>query len=953
MLRGIFVLSLSAALVAAAPRGQSSSTQPASASPGTSSINCSLWRTDAGFSSTIQLKNRLVTAPIAVTPALFMADGTEYDLPAVNIPASGVATINVNSSLINAPSSLANHISTHGSATLYYNGTQTAVIAQMAVGSTAISESYMSRFTAVAPGSPATQTLEGLWWARDAGIGGFIALSNAAAQARTVSVQALTAAGQVQPAQSFALAPHASPMLDLVSILTQQPNAGDAGGLRIQFTGLLGEVNVTGGLENRQEGYSAVIPFWQAPMAGMSPSATGVTIAHPGIMIGTADSMMGFPAGTTFTPYLALRNLTASAEQVNLTLYTEQGTALNAPAQSLQPLESRQVDMKSVLRQLGVGGFSGSLTLVLSHSGGPADLMSVAGSVDAKGTYVFEVDGRAAEQRLSKQSPYWSVKNGNDTMVTLWNPSGSGEDLMVTLRYAGGSGIYHFPVHLAPYATANIDVKELIANQSPDADSNVLPLNLQEGSFVFHNAKDVHGPLSVNVNVGIFNVVKGTCYYGTVECDGYYSYLLISPPTFFLAEGGGPQELTAYGQYSDGTTPEVNASWSSNNTSVATASDEYISGIAPGQATITASATLPAEGSYYGYNPSCASLQSYNNFTGTATATVDDSTPAITGIDPGDWNAGSTISVTFNGQNFGTNAPTLGFSPSSGISYTLSSYNDTQIIANVTVAAGTPNETVTVTVTSNGYNGQGFQNGGNGQSAQSQPARAAVHAPINTTEITVISWLDKNAFLPLPTGENSTLQNNLNGSFASCVFEISEWTAQIRADLVTSADVAYANAWLIVNSANTQPPNTITPSTYWKTGNFRLYNDYGGSTGYTLVGRTPNPCGVGSAAGQASQYNGATGETPAYEAYQIAEGRLGTVGQAVNQTINGHSAPWIWNVIMFDLAGNPSYKLNSEFPTIWVYTNGVLTATYPPMSLSTFSGYDSSYQFTPTQIPWR
>jgi hypothetical protein len=322
-------------------------------------------------------------------------------------------------------------------------------------------------------------------------------------------------------------------------------------------------VNVVGGLENRQEGYSAMIPFWQAPMTGMTASSTPGTIAHPGIMVGAADPMMGFPAGTRFTPYLALRNLTANAEQVNVTLYTEQGTALSAPAQSLQPFESRQVDVNSVLKQLGLKDFSGSLTLTVSHSGGPSDVMSVAGSVDAKGTYVFEVDGRVTEQRLSKESPYWSVKSGNDTMVTLWNPSGAAEDVVVTLRYAGGSGVYHFSVHLAPNATANVDVKELIANQSPDNDGNALPINVQEGSLVFHSVKAVNEPLAINVNVGIFNVIKGTCYYGSIDCDGYYGNLLISPSPSSVAVGG-QEELIADGQYSDGTTPQVNESWSAS-----------------------------------------------------------------------------------------------------------------------------------------------------------------------------------------------------------------------------------------------------------------------------------------------------------------------------------------------------------------------------------------------------
>ncbi len=66
-------------------------------------VNGGFWRTDAGFSPTIQLKNRLTTGPIAVTPVLFMADGTEYDLAVVNLPASSVATIDVKAFLTNAP----------------------------------------------------------------------------------------------------------------------------------------------------------------------------------------------------------------------------------------------------------------------------------------------------------------------------------------------------------------------------------------------------------------------------------------------------------------------------------------------------------------------------------------------------------------------------------------------------------------------------------------------------------------------------------------------------------------------------------------------------------------------------------------------------------------------------------------------------------------------------------
>jgi hypothetical protein len=192
-------------------------------------------------------------------------------------------------------------------------------------------------------------------------------------------------------------------MLDLGTLVGRPLNAGEAGGLRVQFTGLEGEVNVTGGLENRKEGYSAVMPFW---MPSVASTASPVTLAHAGLMVGAADAMMGFPAATRFSPYFALRNLTAQAVPVSLTLYTEQGQSLQGPVQSLQPLESRQVDMVRVLQGLGLANFSGMLTLAVSHTGQASDVMVAAGSVDAKGTYVFEVEGRTAEETLSKEAPY-------------------------------------------------------------------------------------------------------------------------------------------------------------------------------------------------------------------------------------------------------------------------------------------------------------------------------------------------------------------------------------------------------------------------------------------------------------------------------------------------------------------------------------------------------------------
>jgi hypothetical protein len=79
------------------------------------------WRTDGGFVSTLRIKNVLVVAPIQVSPTLFMADGTAYPLPQVNVPISGVVTVNINDALASAPQAIAAHTSEFGSLILAYS----------------------------------------------------------------------------------------------------------------------------------------------------------------------------------------------------------------------------------------------------------------------------------------------------------------------------------------------------------------------------------------------------------------------------------------------------------------------------------------------------------------------------------------------------------------------------------------------------------------------------------------------------------------------------------------------------------------------------------------------------------------------------------------------------------------------------------------------------------------
>ena len=91
--------------------------------------------------------------------------------------------------------------------------------------------------------------------------------------------------------------------------------------------------------------------------------------------------------------------------------------------------------------------------------------------------------------------------------------------------------------------------------------------------------------------------------------------------------------------------------------------------------------------------------------------------------------------------------------------------------------------------------------------------------------MTIIGWVNASA-VTVPSGENATLQANLNNSFTSCGIEVGEWVVGSLGDVNGAADVAYANAWLVSNSGNPAPPPTIIPASQLAGGNFRLFNDF-------------------------------------------------------------------------------------------------------------------------------
>jgi hypothetical protein len=293
--------------------------------------------------------------------------------------------------------------------------------------------------------------------------------------------------------------------------------------------------------------------------------------------------MMSFPAGTVFTPYAGVRNVSNQPVTVTPTLWWMQGASANSAqlgAVTLAPHQTQNLEVPSLIARAGLKNFNGSVNLILDTKGQEGALLMASGSVDQKNTYVFEVMPRGVSESVAKNISYWNTGNGNDTMVTLWNPADEDQDLLYTLFFSGGH--YAYPIHLAARATRTFNTSEIIHNQIPDAEGNVVPTGVQEGSAKISGSQAENEHILVAMDAGTYNVRKATCGGICTTCDGVVSSSVVADP-FNVAFGANTQE-TFVEQYNTGGQYDVTGSsnWSSSNSSIATVNSGLVSGVSVG-----------------------------------------------------------------------------------------------------------------------------------------------------------------------------------------------------------------------------------------------------------------------------------------------------------------------------------------------------------------------------------
>jgi hypothetical protein len=552
------------------------------------------WMTDANFKSSIQIKNVVETDSVKVTPVLYLSNGKRYPLREVALEPSGTAVVSVNDALKEL--SIAPWATLFGYVEVEYHWLWDPVCVTVVSIDTVHSVIFTTGLRPSLPSNPKTkvwmagvprsQLIEGMWWKQEANVSGFVALSNTTERVLDVSLRVTDAKNALMEKRTVSVSPHGTKMVKLPDL----GHAGNSGGVEASYVGKYGELLASGELQDNEAGYSAGLPF--LPVVSSSPQVPHSSYAEIGLMTGAADPMMQFPENTTFTPYSVMRNVSDQNVTIAPTLYwMRDGRAQSStlPEVILAPGTSRNLDIRSLLTNAGVASLNTSVNLILDVRGKPESVLLASGSVDKKNTYVFEVMPHAVLESASKGIGYWSTGNGDDTMVTLWNPADEDQDYIFTLFFSGGH--YNLPIHLGPRATRMFNISQLVQNQAPDTEGNIIPASVHEGSGKLSGTLGENQHILVSLEAAIYNVRKATCHDTCNTCDG----AVFSPEPWivddpFAVAVGGNHNLTFNVQWNTGIQHNLTSgsTWSSSDTKIATVSTGLVKGVAAGDVTVGA-----------------------------------------------------------------------------------------------------------------------------------------------------------------------------------------------------------------------------------------------------------------------------------------------------------------------------------------------------------------------------
>lgn len=539
-----------------------------------------------------EIRNNLAERQLTATPVIRTAAGREIALPNVVLASDEVTSIDLQQAVAQVAPELVNRMGSFGSAAVRFAGLneRNVFAATMVYREGHPIDFHFDGYDA-ASNDGYFSGIEGIWWLPAGTSTDFLIISNPSRKPLTGALR-LTSGSAYNKQLKLALGPLQTARIDIREALGSSA-VSEYGGLTLTLPNNEG-ISASQIVFDEVTGLAAIMKLFERDK---DESVETHVLRAPMIALRQPDAALAYPKDTVLNPRLFLRNAGQNKLQVSTVIHWRSQNAegtYNYPPLSLKSNEVSVIDLGLLQDRSAIPANANWSNVTLSYTGKSADLVPVAVSYDSKQRYGLQSAFTEGTNRMFKGG-MWHVDSTHNTLITTGNGGSEQTAAQVTLFYNGGQGHYRIEKLLVPGEQLLLDVGQLIRNQIPDSDRNIIPPETMTGSY---ELRDLDHPAVGLLYEGKLTIDKtyGHASYGCGTCCGLYNTKLdpnpfSGPPSIDNQDSYLAEEQC--GGYWDDFTGSA-YSWQSTNTAVATLPTSMLHTVAVGTATGSAQNLLQA-----------------------------------------------------------------------------------------------------------------------------------------------------------------------------------------------------------------------------------------------------------------------------------------------------------------------------------------------------------------------
>jgi hypothetical protein len=547
------------------------------------------------YSGKFLLNNKGIE-PITVYATLYNMSGQSITIPPETVNASSHRLIDLNNWASQGGESFK-----EGSIKIFHTGKDLVLGTQIYLENDNESFSFDEKLAELTKFD--TRKQEAVWWMPNRQTDVKIALSNTSDTVLSINATLSRKPKKVGVTENFTLQPHQTRLLDLRNDFTDgsQFDNHDVIGLSLEHAGAKDALLARIMLKNETFGYSNVVQF-SNPNTAKSNEYQGV---------GFHIDKLG---GTQLEPIIIAKNVGTVNSNVQIKIpYTRNNGTTNTiilPIEKLKAGEMLQIDASQITNialqeNIKIAGIE------ITYDTPNGSVIAATHSISPNRNQVYRVPMWDPLQQRSPTGGYpWRIEPTSTTKAYIKNITDQEEDYVAFLLWENGGEYMIGLKAIKPHQSIEIDVKKLRNDQTPDERGRIIPLNINNGQLQWTlRRKDNLPDDDAKANLALVGRSEQIDFVKNVSsnyacqncCTGDFVSGRIVAATqdqnqpipqgetrfYFAVE----EQQSCYGGYYGFIIDDVieNAVWNTGNSNVATVTGGAVSGINPGNATITAS----------------------------------------------------------------------------------------------------------------------------------------------------------------------------------------------------------------------------------------------------------------------------------------------------------------------------------------------------------------------------